>query len=73
MILLSRKSAEKYLKQISPHEEETQLILLSGNEVGMNLIRGNAYQEAIAYLQGLDQKCVPQKRFISKMSLPRQA
>jgi Flp pilus assembly protein TadD len=56
MIRLSRQSAEKYLKQISPYEEETQLILLSGNEVGMNLIRGNAYQEAIAYLQELDQK-----------------
>ena len=56
MIRLSRQSAEKYLKQISPYEEETQLILLSGNEVAMNLIRGNAYQEAIAYLQGLDQK-----------------
>ena len=39
MIRLSRQSAEKYLKQISPYEEETQLILLSGNEVAMNLIR----------------------------------
>ena len=42
MIRLSRQSAEKYLKQISPYEEETQLILLSGNEVAMNLIRGIA-------------------------------
>ena len=42
MIRLSRQSAEKYLKQISPYDEEAQLILLSGNEVAMNLIRGIA-------------------------------
>lgn len=58
MIRLSRQSAERYLKQISPYEEETQLVMLSGDSVAMNLIRGNAYQEAIAYLQGIDDRTV---------------
>ena len=58
MIRLSRQSAERYLQQISPYEEETQLVMLSGDSVAMNLIRGNAYQEAIAYLQGIDDRTV---------------
>ena len=55
MIRLSKQTSKRYLKQISPFEEKTDLELMPGNETAVNLIHGNAYQEAIAYLQGLDQ------------------
>ena len=55
MIRLSKQTSRSYLKQISPYEEKTILELMPGNETAVNLIHGNAYQEAIAYLQGLDQ------------------
>ena len=55
MIRLSKQTSKRYLKQISPFEEKTVLELMPGNETAVNLIHGNAYQEAITYLQGLDQ------------------
>ena len=53
---LGREAAEKFIRQISPYHETADLIVLDGNPVAVTLIRGNAYQEAIAFLQSQDDR-----------------
>ena len=53
-IKLGRHVAQKYVKQISPFHETAELLIQNGNTVATTLIKGNAYQEAVAYLQGLE-------------------
>lgn len=53
-IRLGRQVARKYVEQISPYHETADLLVQDGDSVAATLIRGNAYQEAITYLQGLD-------------------
>jgi len=55
-IRLARETAEKFVRQISPYYETANLIVLDGNPVAVTLIRGNAYQEAIAFLQNQDDR-----------------
>jgi len=55
-IRLAREAAEKFVKQISPYHETADLIVLDGNPVAVTLIMGNAYQEAIAFLQSQDDR-----------------
>ena len=55
-IRLAREAAKKFLGQISPYHETADLIVLDGNTVAVTLIRGNAYQEAIAFLQSQDDR-----------------
>jgi tetratricopeptide (TPR) repeat protein len=55
-IRLGRQIARQYVKQISPYQETTELLVQDGNSVAVNLIRGNAYQEAIAFLQALNER-----------------
>mgnify|MGYP003305051789 FL=1 len=55
-IRLGREVAEKFVRQISPYHETADLIVLDGNPVAVTLIRGNAYQEAIAFLQSQDDR-----------------
>jgi len=54
-IKLGRQVAQTYVKQISPFHETADLLVQDGNTVASTLIRGNAYQEAVAYLQGLEE------------------
>ena len=54
-IRLGRQVAQTYVKQISPFHETADLLVQDGNTVASTLIRGNAYQEAVAYLQGLEE------------------
>ena len=51
-----REAAEKFIRQISPYHETADLIVLDGNPVAVTLIRGTAYQEAIAFLQSQDDR-----------------
>ncbi len=53
---LGREAAKKFIRQISPYHETADLIVLDGNPVAVTLIRGNAYQEAIAFLQSQDDR-----------------
>ena len=53
-IRLGREVAKKFIRQISPYHETANLIVLDGNSVAVTLIRGNAYKEAIAFLQSQD-------------------
>ena len=53
-IRLGRQVARKYVEQISPYHETADLLVQDGDSVAATLIHGNAYQEAITYLQGLD-------------------
>jgi len=53
---LCREVAEKFIRQISPYHETADLIVLDGNPVAVTLIRGNAYKEAIAFLQSQDDR-----------------
>jgi len=53
-IRLGRQVVRKYVEQISPYHETADLLVQDGDPVAATLIRGNAYQEAITYLQGLD-------------------
>jgi len=53
-IRLGRQVAKKYVKLISPYNEESESILKDGDKIATTLIRGNAFQEAISYLQGLN-------------------
>ena len=55
-IRLGREVAKKFVRQISPYHETADLIVLDGNPVAVTLIRGNAYQEAIAFLQSQDDR-----------------
>ena len=55
-IRLGREIAEKFVRQISPYHETADLIVLDGDPVAVTLIRGNAYQEAIAFLQSQDDR-----------------
>ncbi len=55
-IRLGKEVAEKFIRQISPYHETADLIVLDGNPVAVTLIRGNAYQEAIAFLQSQDDR-----------------
>jgi len=55
-IKLGREVAEKFVRQISPFHETVDLIVLDGNPVAVTLIRGNAYQEAISFLQSQDDR-----------------
>jgi len=55
-IRLGKEIAEKFIRQISPFNETADLIVLDGNPVAVTLIRGNAYEEAIAFLQGQDDR-----------------
>lgn len=48
--------AQRYVQQISPSEEATTLEVLDGDAAAATLIRGNAYEEAIARIQGLESK-----------------
>ena len=57
-IRLAREAAKKFVRQISPYNETTDLKILDGNPVAVSLIRGNAYQEAIAFLQNQDDRSV---------------
>ena len=53
-IRLGRQIARQYVKQISPYHETAELLVQDGNSVAVNLITGNAYQEAVAFLQALN-------------------
>ena len=53
---LGRDVAKKFVRQISPYHETADLIVLDGNPVAVTLIRGNAYQEAISFLQNQDDR-----------------
>ena len=53
---LARKVARKYVKQISPYHEFAELIILDGNKIAVNLIKGNAYEEAISFLLNLNNR-----------------
>ena len=53
-IRLAREVAKKFVIQISPYNETADLKILDGNPVAVSLIIGNAYQEAIAFLQNQD-------------------
>ena len=55
-IRLAREVAKKFVRQISPYNETADLNVLDGNPVAVTLIRGNAYQEAIAFLQNQDDR-----------------
>ena len=55
-IKLARMAAEKFVRQISPYNETADLTVLDGNPVAVTLVRGNAYREAIAFLQGQDDR-----------------
>ena len=55
-IRLGRQIARQYVKQISPYHETAELLVQDGNSVAVNLIRGNAYQEAVAFLQALNER-----------------
>ena len=55
-IRLAREAAENFVRQISPYHETVDLIVLDGSPVAVTLIRGNAYQEAIAFLQSQDDR-----------------
>ena len=55
-IRLGREVAKKFIRQISPYHETANLIVLDGNPVAVTLIRGNAYKEAIAFLQSQDDR-----------------
>ena len=57
-IRLARQVAKKFVRQISPYNEKVDLSVLDGNPVAITLIRGNAYQEAIAFLQNQDDRSV---------------
>ena len=55
-IRLGREVARQFTKQISPYQETAELLVQDGNSVAVNLIRGNAYHEAVAFLQALDER-----------------
>ena len=55
-IKLGREVVEKFVRQISPYHETTDLTVLDGNPVAVTLIMGNAYQEAISFLQSQDDR-----------------
>ncbi len=55
-IRLAKQVSGEFIKQISPHQESAELEIQSGNPVAANLIRGNAYEEAVAYLLNLDER-----------------
>ena len=55
-IKLAREAAKNFVRQISPYNETADLNILDGNPVAVSLIRGNAYQEAIAFLQNQDDR-----------------
>ena len=57
-IKLAREAAKNFVRQISPYNETADLNVLDGNPVAVTLIRGNAYQEAIAFLQNQDDRSV---------------
>ena len=48
--------ARQYVKQISPYQESAELLVQDGNSIAGNLIRGNAYQEAVAFLLALKER-----------------
>ena len=50
---LAQKVARAYANKISRHHERTTLSVASGDTVGVTLIRGNAYDKAIGYLESL--------------------
>lgn len=57
---LIEKVAWKYSKKISRYHEEAKLVLdTGGNATGINLIKGNAYEEAINYLESLSKPLSP--------------
>ena len=55
-IKLAKEVAKNFVRQISPYNETADLNILDGNPVAVTLIRGNAYQEAIAFLQNQDDR-----------------
>ncbi|MEE3265463.1 MAG: tetratricopeptide repeat protein, partial [SAR324 cluster bacterium] len=55
-IRLGRQVARQYVKQISPYQESAELLVQDGNSIAVNLIRGNAYQEAVAFLLALNER-----------------
>jgi len=55
-IRLGRQVARQYVKQISPYQERAELLVQDGNSVAVNLIRGNAYQEAVIFLLALNER-----------------
>ena len=55
-ISLAKEAAKKFVIQISPYNETADLNVLDGNPVAVTLIRGNAYQEAISFLQNQDDR-----------------
>ncbi len=56
-IRLGKDTTQQYIKQISPHDVTTDLNVMSGgNTAASTLIKGNAYEEAIAQLQNLKKR-----------------
>lgn len=51
---LSKEIIRRYLKKISPYTEETVLEIASGDDIAVNLIKGNAYELAINRLESID-------------------
>ena len=60
-IRLAQQITTQYLKMISPYEEQTDLKVLGGDDVAVTLINGNAYEDAIARIQGLPQPTAEDK------------
>ncbi|MGK5090985.1 tetratricopeptide repeat protein [Deltaproteobacteria bacterium TL4] len=58
-IRLAEQITSKYLKMISPYEEKADLKLEGGDDVAITLIKGNAYEGAIARLEGLSNRGAP--------------
>lgn len=50
---LAQQLVKKFIRKISRYEEETHLEIASGDSVGVNLMKGNAYEEAINYYENM--------------------
>ena len=55
-IRLGQDIVSQYLKKITSYQEEVVLNVQGGDPAAVLLIQGNAYEEAIAHLQGLPQR-----------------
>ena len=55
-INLAQQVAKNFLKLISPYYESSNLVLKNGNKIAKTLIAGNAFLEAISFLQGIDNR-----------------
>lgn len=50
---LAENLVSKYLKKISQYEEDAKLEIASGDSIGVNLMKGNAYEEAINHYENM--------------------